>query len=157
RGNPMFPVHRCRRRTRGCAGREYHRTGCAGWPRPTAAIPPPRISNPMRVRIRPSQLLLPLVYPRHAYAHGPLGSPILARWPETCHSPSLTGAMRQADEFGEHARLAEALLAALGPEGDDGSHDRAHLLRVWRNARLIAADEPGCDRTILVAAVILHD
>ena len=59
--------------------------------------------------------------------------------------------------FGDQAGLAECLLAALEPEGDDGSHDRAHLLRVWRNATSIADHEPACDRTILTAAVILHD
>jgi uncharacterized protein len=59
--------------------------------------------------------------------------------------------------FGEQADLADSLLAALGTEGDDGSHDRSHLLRVWRNALAIAADEPECDRTVLTAAVILHD
>jgi uncharacterized protein len=63
----------------------------------------------------------------------------------------------QADEFGEQAHLARQLLEALGPAGDDGSHDYSHLLRVWRNARVIAAEEPACDRAILVAAVILHD
>ena len=59
--------------------------------------------------------------------------------------------------FGDHAALAERLLAALGAEGDDGSHDRSHLLRVWRNASAIADHEPACDRTVLTAAVILHD
>ena len=59
--------------------------------------------------------------------------------------------------FGNQAELAERLLAALGSEGDDGSHDRSHLLRVWRNAASIANQEPGCDRTVLTAAVILHD
>ncbi len=49
------------------------------------------------------------------------------------------------------------MLAALGPEGTDGSHDRSHILRVWRNARAIADAEPPCDRTVLLAAVILHD
>jgi uncharacterized protein len=65
--------------------------------------------------------------------------------------------------FGDQADLAEHLLAALGPEGDDGSHDRSHLLRVWRNATCIADQEAGadqeaaCNRTVLTAAVILHD
>jgi uncharacterized protein len=59
--------------------------------------------------------------------------------------------------FGDQAELAERLLAALGDPGDDGSHDRSHLLRVWRNASAIAGQEPGCDRTVLTAAVILHD
>jgi uncharacterized protein len=59
--------------------------------------------------------------------------------------------------FGDHTTLAERLLAALGAEGDDGSHDRSHLFRVWRNASAIADQEPTCDRTVLTAAVILHD
>jgi uncharacterized protein len=63
----------------------------------------------------------------------------------------------QANVFGDQAPLAVQLLAALGPEGDDGSHDRSHLLRVWRNAQVIAAGEAACDRSVLVAAVILHD
>jgi uncharacterized protein len=59
--------------------------------------------------------------------------------------------------FGDQAAVAEHLLAALGAGGDDGSHDRSHLLRVWRNATLIAEHEPECDRAVLTAAVILHD
>jgi uncharacterized protein len=59
--------------------------------------------------------------------------------------------------FGDQAPLAARLLTALGPGGDDGSHDRSHLLRVARNAMDIAATEPACDRTVLTAAVILHD
>jgi uncharacterized protein len=59
--------------------------------------------------------------------------------------------------FGDHAQLAHQLLSDLGPDGDDGSHDRSHLLRVWRNAADIAARESGCDWAVLTAAVILHD
>jgi uncharacterized protein len=59
--------------------------------------------------------------------------------------------------FGDQAVLAGRLLAAIGTGGDDGSHDRSHLLRVWRNATSIAEHEPECDRAILMAAVILHD
>jgi uncharacterized protein len=62
-----------------------------------------------------------------------------------------------AAAFGDQADLAQRLLAAAGSSGDDGSHDRSHLLRVWRNATSIAEQEPGSDRTILAAAVILHD
>jgi uncharacterized protein len=64
---------------------------------------------------------------------------------------------RIAAIFGDQAGLAERLLAAVGTEGDDGSHDRSHLLRVWRNATSIADQEPACDRSVLTAAVILHD
>ena len=59
--------------------------------------------------------------------------------------------------FGDQAELADHLLAAVGTSGDDGSHDLSHLLRVWRNATSIASREPGCDRAVLTAAVILHD
>jgi len=62
-----------------------------------------------------------------------------------------------ANVFGDQAELADALLAALGPPGNDGSHDMSHLLRVWRNAQAIAVHEAGCDPSILAAAVILHD
>ena len=62
-----------------------------------------------------------------------------------------------AAHFGGHATLAAHLLAALGSDGNDGSHDRSHLLRVWRNAASIADQEPGCDQAVLTAAVILHD
>jgi uncharacterized protein len=59
--------------------------------------------------------------------------------------------------FGDQAGLAEQLLATLGDGGDDGSHDRSHLLRVAQNAMQIAETEPGCDRAVLTAAVVLHD
>lgn len=59
--------------------------------------------------------------------------------------------------FGAQTGLAKQLLAAIGPGGTDGSHDHSHLLRVWRNAEAIAASEPGCDRVVLLAAVLLHD
>jgi uncharacterized protein len=59
--------------------------------------------------------------------------------------------------FGEQAPLARELFAALGDHGNDGSHDRSHILRVWHNAVAIAAKEPGCDRAVLAAAAILHD
>lgn len=53
----------------------------------------------------------------------------------------------------------EALAADLIPhaaDGDDGSHDIAHILRVFRNAMAIQAEEGGNAR-ILAAAVLLHD
>lgn len=40
--------------------------------------------------------------------------------------------------------------------GDDGSHDAAHLIRVWKNAARIRAEEGG-DARQLAAAVLLHD
>ncbi len=63
----------------------------------------------------------------------------------------------QNPEFGDLTTLAERLLAELGPIGNDGSHDRSHLRRVWRNAMAIACQEPECDLEVLGAAVILHD
>ena len=59
--------------------------------------------------------------------------------------------------FGDQASLAAHLLAVVGADGDDGSHDRSHLLRVWQAAKSIARQEQACDRTVLTAAVILHD
>ncbi|MGI2035666.1 HD domain-containing protein [Rhizobium panacihumi] len=53
----------------------------------------------------------------------------------------------------------EALVAQLIPhatEGDDGSHDIAHILRVFKNAMRIQAKEGGNGR-VLAAAVLLHD
>ncbi|MDL2404471.1 HD domain-containing protein [Rhizobium calliandrae] len=53
----------------------------------------------------------------------------------------------------------EALAADLIPhaaDGDDGSHDIAHILRVFKNAMSIQAEEGG-DPRILAAAVLLHD
>ncbi|WP_284727887.1 HD domain-containing protein [Sphingomonas psychrolutea] len=53
----------------------------------------------------------------------------------------------------------EALAAQLLPHAvmsDDGSHDLAHIQRVFRNAMRIAEQEGG-DRRILAAAVLLHD
>jgi uncharacterized protein len=53
----------------------------------------------------------------------------------------------------------EALAEALLPHavsGDDGSHDVAHLQRVWKNGRAIAEVEGG-DLEVLAAATLLHD
>lgn len=53
----------------------------------------------------------------------------------------------------------ESLATRLLPDatgGDDGSHDIAHLQRVWKNAAKIHAVEGG-DLEMLCAAVLLHD
>jgi uncharacterized protein len=53
----------------------------------------------------------------------------------------------------------QELAAQLLPHAiqhDDGAHDGAHLLRVWKNAKAIQSAEGG-DPEILVAAVLLHD
>ena len=61
------------------------------------------------------------------------------------------------DRFGRHRQLAETLLPHVFPPGnDDGSHDLAHLDRVWGNVQAIVAAEGG-DTEILAAAVLLHD
>lgn len=57
--------------------------------------------------------------------------------------------------FSPFQALAQELLP-LTLEGDDGSHDVAHLHRVWKNIRQISQDEGG-DLQILCAAVLLHD
>ncbi|MFA7414827.1 MAG: HD domain-containing protein [Rhizobium sp.] len=57
--------------------------------------------------------------------------------------------------FSPHEDLAASLLDHA-TEGDDGSHDIAHVLRVFRNAMRIAEAEGGNGR-ILTAAVLLHD
>ena len=53
----------------------------------------------------------------------------------------------------------EALAAQLvshAADGDDGSHDIAHILRVFKNAMSIQAQEGGNAR-VLAGAVLLHD
>ncbi|MEQ8291375.1 MAG: HD domain-containing protein [Roseovarius sp.] len=51
--------------------------------------------------------------------------------------------------------LAEALLLHAF-DVQDGSHDEAHLFRIWRNVEKIASGEGG-DMEILLAATLLHD
>lgn len=60
-----------------------------------------------------------------------------------------------AAAFAPHEALAERLLPH-GVSADDGSHDAAHLIRVWKNVRRIHGAEGG-DLRILAAAVLLHD
>lgn len=60
-----------------------------------------------------------------------------------------------ADAFAPHQALAARLLAHA-TEGDDGSHDLAHIHRVFRNAMRIHAGEGG-DAEVLAASVLLHD
>ncbi|OHV76228.1 HD domain-containing protein [Rhizobium sp. LCM 4573] len=57
--------------------------------------------------------------------------------------------------FAPYDALAETLIP-FATEGDDGSHDIAHILRVFRNAMRIHAEEGG-NGTVLAAAVLLHD
>ncbi|WP_018239215.1 HD domain-containing protein [Ensifer sp. BR816] len=60
-----------------------------------------------------------------------------------------------ATAFAPHEELADQLLPHAF-SGDDGSHDAAHLIRVWKNAARIQAEEGGDGRQ-LAAAVLLHD
>jgi uncharacterized protein len=52
-------------------------------------------------------------------------------------------------------QLAVKLLGAAADD-EDGAHDLSHIVRVWRNAKLIQRDEGG-DLEVLAAAVLLHD
>lgn len=64
-------------------------------------------------------------------------------------SPRLSAA------FDPHQALAAELLP-FATEAGDGAHDPAHILRVFRNAMRIHAEEGGNGR-LLAAAVLLHD
>jgi len=64
-------------------------------------------------------------------------------------------ALLTAADFAPHEALAADLLEHA-TEGDDGSHDLAHIHRVFKNALKIQAGEGG-DPQILAAAVLLHD
>ena len=63
-------------------------------------------------------------------------------------------AMNTADE-----RLIERTMAYVEDlfRGNAGGHDAAHTMRVYRNARLIAAEEADCDLLIVSLAALLHD
>ncbi len=52
-------------------------------------------------------------------------------------------------------QLAAKLLDNL-MDDEDGAHDLSHIVRVWRNAKLIHREEGG-DLEVLAAAVLLHD
>lgn len=60
-----------------------------------------------------------------------------------------------AGAFAPHEALAASLLPHA-TSSDDGSHDVAHLQRVWNNAAAILAEEGG-DAEIVAAATLLHD
>lgn len=57
--------------------------------------------------------------------------------------------------FQSYDALAASLLPNIASNGD-GSHDVAHIVRVWKNTQVIQAIEGG-DLNILVAACLLHD
>ncbi|MGA2218871.1 MAG: HD domain-containing protein [Terracidiphilus sp.] len=60
-----------------------------------------------------------------------------------------------ANQFAPYESLAITLLR-LYPSPDDGAHDRSHIERVWRNIKMIHADDGG-DLELLAASVLLHD
>lgn len=60
-----------------------------------------------------------------------------------------------AARFAPYSDLAERLIPHA-TDSDDGSHDIAHILRVYRNAMRIQATEGG-DPRIVAASVLLHD
>ena len=61
-----------------------------------------------------------------------------------------------ASLFATQAELAAQLLPFAVGNGEDGSHDVSHLLRVWKNVQAIHVGEGGNLR-ILCAATLLHD
>ncbi len=61
----------------------------------------------------------------------------------------------QAQAFAPYEQLAETLIPHAA-EGDDGSHDLAHIHRVFRNAMRIHVQEGG-NGAVLAASVLLHD
>ncbi|WDZ77678.1 HD domain-containing protein [Ensifer adhaerens] len=67
----------------------------------------------------------------------------------------MTHISKLAAAFAPHEELAAVLLPHAFA-ADDGSHDAAHLIRVWKNAVRIHAEEGG-DARSLAAAVLLHD
>jgi uncharacterized protein len=58
--------------------------------------------------------------------------------------------------FAPFQSLAERLLPHTVAEKVDGSHDEAHLHRVWSNVCAIR-DKEGGDHEVLLAATLLHD
>ncbi|SHN30625.1 uncharacterized protein SAMN05216593_12733 [Pseudomonas asturiensis] len=61
-----------------------------------------------------------------------------------------------ADRFTPFEDLARVLIPHTHTEKVDGSHDIAHLLRVWKNVCAIRNHEGG-DARLLLAATLLHD
>ena len=56
-------------------------------------------------------------------------------------------------------RLIEAAVKYIHDlfRSDAGGHDAEHSMRVYRNALMIADNEPVCDREIVALAALLHD
>ncbi|UBM27268.1 HD domain-containing protein [Pseudomonas sp. p1(2021b)] len=61
-----------------------------------------------------------------------------------------------SEAFAPFQHLAAQLLKHLPPDHHDGSHDLAHIHRVWVNAQRIQRAEGG-DLEVLLAATVLHD
>lgn len=84
------------------------------------------------------------------------GSPVYRCPPEKMgFEEQMKSAAGLAAAFAPHEALALSLLPHA-TEAGDGAHDPAHILRVFRNAFRIQAEEGG-DERILAAAVLLHD
>jgi uncharacterized protein len=66
-----------------------------------------------------------------------------------------TGDAMTLQMFHPFDQLAVKLLDIAGDD-EDGAHDLSHIVRVWRNAKLIQREEGG-DLEALAAAVLLHD
>ena len=60
-----------------------------------------------------------------------------------------------AEQFAPYQELAGSLLP-LNDASGDGAHDLDHLVRVWRNAVTIHAEEGG-NLELVAAGVLLHD
>jgi len=61
--------------------------------------------------------------------------------------------------FAPHETIVAAALEQWDrslPDGD-GSHDRSHLLRVWRTVLQIVAEESEADTELLAVATLFHD
>ncbi len=56
----------------------------------------------------------------------------------------------------DQARYEAEVLRQWSAQPADGAHDLGHLRRVWKQAQLIAMDEP-CDLQVLLPAAIFHD
>ncbi|MFK3818906.1 HD domain-containing protein [Pseudomonas sp. NPDC089407] len=61
-----------------------------------------------------------------------------------------------SEAFAPFQRLAAELLKHLPPDLNDGSHNLAHIHRVWANAQRIQRAEGG-NLQVLLAATVLHD
>jgi uncharacterized protein len=64
--------------------------------------------------------------------------------------------MTPADLTAAQARYETEVTRQWAAHPADGAHDLGHLRRVWKQAQLIAMDEP-CDLQVLLPAAMFHD